>query len=86
MFSFFPDLEPSVQQEIKRDVENRLDTFLIDRMVDAFSEEDVLTFTALLQEEKPREELLEFAKTHIKDYKTFIMDALLDFEEIYLHQ
>lgn len=82
----FPDMAPAAQAELKQDVERRLDAFLIDRLVDAFSEEDILTFNDLLEDGKSREDLLEFAQTHIDDYKTFLMDTLLDFEEIYLHQ
>jgi len=82
----FPDMTPTAQAELKQDVERRLDAFLIERFMDSLSEEDNLTFSELVQDEKSREDLLHFAKTHIDDYETLLMDTLVDFEEIYLHQ
>jgi translation initiation factor 2 beta subunit (eIF-2beta)/eIF-5 len=80
----FQDFTPEVREELKKDVMERLDSYLLDRMIDTFSQIDAEKFILLLKEKKSADNIENFAKEHISDYKTFITSTLADFSTNYI--
>lgn len=80
----FPDLAPEVKQELRKDLLNRLDSFIAAKVIAALSDEDVLTFEQMLKDNKPMEELQKFTVEHVSDFVTFLTNALLEFRGVYL--
>jgi len=70
--------EPAVREEIKKDIQARLDEFIMARVVAGFSDEDIVKFERLLQEGKSKAEAQQFAVDHITDFPTFLTHVLLD--------
>lgn len=77
-------LSPEIKEEIQQEALERLNLFLLDRMIDALADEDVETFNTMLTEKKPITDLQTFAKDHILEYNTFITNTLKEFQEMYL--
>jgi hypothetical protein len=80
----FTDLTPEVREELKSDIYQRLNDFIVARMIAAFSDEDVLKYEQLLKENKPQEELQQFAADHIPNFVDFLTNVLLEFQDVYL--
>jgi len=74
-----PDVTPEIREEMKREAMERLDDFLLQRILEAFSEEDSDTFIAIIQEKKSQQELFDFAKEHITGYDDFMKSTFSDF-------
>ena len=79
-----PDVTPEIREEMKREAMERLDDFLLQRILEAFSEEDSDTFIAIIQEKKSQQELFDFAKEHITGYDDFMKSTFSDFAHAYL--
>jgi len=80
----YPDLTDEVREQMKHDLINRLDDFIMARVIAALSDEDVLKFEALLKEKKSEEEIQKFVVDHISDLNTFLTNALLEYRGVYL--
>lgn len=80
----FSDITPDAQDELRREIKERLDNFLFDRIIDTFSDDDAEKFISLVKEKKSPDELQQFANEHTANYKTFVVDALNDFSASYL--
>src|SRR3989338_3664997 len=80
----FPDLTPEVRVELKKDLINRLDSFIAAKVIVALSDEDVLIFEQMLKDNKPMEELQKFTVEHVPDFTTFLTNVLLEFRGVYL--
>ncbi|SRR6266568_5093807 len=78
------DLEPEVVEELKKDISLQLDDFIMSRVITELSDDDVLAFEKLIEEEKSQEELQKFAAEHIKDFTPFLTSVLLEFQQVYL--
>lgn len=80
----FPDLTPEVRVELKKDLINRLDSFIAAKVIVALSDEDVLKFEQMLKDNRPAEELQKFTVEHVPDFTTFLTNVLLEFRGVYL--
>ncbi len=80
----FPDLTPEVREELKKDVMERLDSYILDRIIDLLSEEDSEQFVEMMKEKKSIEELQQFVKGHIDNYESFMKETFADFASSYL--
>lgn len=80
----YPNLEPEVKKEIHRDAAERLDNFLIDELMLAFSDADAETFTKMLEEERPQNVMQDFVTSHVPNYEAFVEMCLRKFSEMYL--
>jgi hypothetical protein len=80
----FSDLTPVLRDELRISIQDRLDTFLLDRIIEALSDEDGDQLVKMLQEKKPMQELRQFGKEHITDYNAFMVDALREFQLLYV--
>lgn len=80
----FPDITPEVREELKKDLLTRLDDFLTARIVAGLSDEDVMTFDKMLQENKGEEEMQQFVSSHIPNFTDFVTQAMLEFRGVYL--
>lgn len=78
------ELTPEVREEAKKDVLDRLNAFLLERTIDAFSDEDTQTFSQMMTDKKSIEELQQFAASHIPNYQEFMVNTLREFQEGYL--
>jgi hypothetical protein len=78
-------LDPETKEELKRDVYRRLDEFIMGRIIEAFSDTDVLEFERLLQQGRSQEELWGFARSHIPNFDAINIQALTDFRDAYLY-
>jgi len=81
-----PDLTPQVREELRKDAMDRLDTFILDRIIGALTEEDANQFVALVKEQKTDDELRSFVMSKIENYETFLKDALQEFVQAYTEQ
>jgi len=82
----FSELTPEEHEEIRLDVMERLDDFLLDRIIDALSDDDGDKFVSRMEEKKPMSELVQFAKDHIPNYEDFVKQTLIDFGHAYIGQ
>lgn len=82
----FENLLPEVRAEIKSDMITRLDDFISARMISGLSDEDVLTFEKMLNDQKTEAEIQEFLVTHIPDFENFLTNTLMEFRGVYLGQ
>src|SRR5476651_242726 len=73
-----------VKDQLQKDLKERLDRFVLTRIISQFSKEELEEYETLLDENKSTEELTEFAKNHISDYKTFMTSTILLFQDAYL--
>lgn len=80
----FPDLTPEVREELKKDLVNRLDSFIGAKVIATLSDEDVLKFEQLLKDGKSREDIQKFTVEHVSDFTTFLTNALIEFRMVYL--
>ncbi len=80
----YSDAPQEIKEKLHTDLKVRLDEFVMTRTVSEFSSEEVKEFEKLLDENKPTEELKQFAKDHIADYTTFMTSTLLTFQDAYL--
>jgi hypothetical protein len=77
-------LEPGRAAEIKRDLERELDQYLMKRMLSALSGQDLIATAEMRARGVPAEEIENFAKAHISDFKNFFAGVLRDFGRVYL--
>ena len=77
-------LKPESLEEIKRDVGRELDQFLMQRMLAALSGQDMDAVAEMRARGVPAEEIEDFAKAHISDFKDFFAGVLRDFGRMYL--
>ena len=82
----YPDLTPQVRDELRKDAMDRLDTFILDRIIGALTEEDANQFVALVKEQKTDDELRAFVMSKIDNYESFLKDALQAFVQAYTEQ
>jgi hypothetical protein len=80
----FPDLTPDVKKELKRDLLQRIDSFINARLVAALSDQDVLAFEQLLKDGKSDSEIQQFMQEKIPDLTSLLTQILLEFKGIYL--
>lgn len=78
------ELTPEVREELRRDIFQRLDEFIMARVIAALSDDDVQQLEQLLQAGKSRQDVQQFAAEKIPDFATFVTDALLEFRSVYL--
>lgn len=79
-----PDLTPEIREELRKDALERLDRFILERTIDAFSAEDAETFGKMVAEKKSDQELQQFTAEHIPDYQTFMTSLFGEFQAVYL--
>jgi hypothetical protein len=77
-------LTPEVKGALQGEALERLSAFLQNRMIEAFTEEDLGTFEQLLQEKRSLEELQAFAKQRIPQFDLLMTNSLHVFREEYL--
>lgn len=80
----YAEATQDIKDELHRDLKTKLDEFIVTRTVAEFSEKEFDEFEKLLDENKSREELTQFAMKHIPDYQTFITSTLLQFQNAFL--
>ncbi len=80
----FPDLSDDVRVEIKKDLLERVDSFISAKLIAALSDDDVASFEKLLQEGKSQDELQQFIQAHVQDPTTLVTQALTEFKGVYL--
>jgi hypothetical protein len=80
----YQDLSPEVREELRNDLQVRLNDFIMARIIAAFSDEDVAAFEELIKQGKSQGELQNFAAEHIPDFVTFLTTTMSEFQSIYL--
>src|SRR5579863_5815635 len=80
----YKDALPEIKDEMHKGLKEKLDEFIMTRVVATFSDNDVREFEKLLDEEKSPEELKQFSMQHIPDYDNFMTSTLLLFQDAYL--
>lgn len=80
----YKDAAPEVREALYADVLERINQFVLAKVIASLSEEELTEFEKLLDEKKPLIEFQEFAQKHVPDYTTFLAAVLLEFEDIYL--
>ena len=78
------ELDAEIITELKADIAKQLDEFIMARIIEALTDDDVLAFEQLLKEGKSEAELQTFATEHIEDFTTFLTNVLLEFQQVYL--
>lgn len=80
----FPDLSPEVREEIKRDLLERVDSFITAKLIAALSDDDVASFEQMLNDGKSQEELQQFMQSHVSNPTELVTEALTEFKGVYL--
>jgi uncharacterized protein DUF5663 len=80
----YEEAPQEIKEQLSKDLKARLDKFVVSRTVAEFADKEVDEFEKMLDEDKPTEELTQFAKSHIPDYQTFMTTTLLLFRDAYL--
>ncbi len=80
----YPDMDDSVREELRKDLQIRLNDFIMARVIAAFSDEDVTEFENLLKQNTSQAELQQFAVDHIANFTEFMTDVLIEFQGVYL--
>ncbi len=75
---------PEVREELYRDLLERINQFVLAKVIASLSEEELTEFEKLLDDKKELVEFQQFAQKHIPDYTTFLASVLLEFQDIYL--
>lgn len=80
----YPEMSPEAREEMRRDLRRRIDDFIMARVVAALTDEQLIGFEKLLAEKKPRAELQKYAAENIPDFVSFLTNALIEFQAVYL--
>jgi Arc/MetJ-type ribon-helix-helix transcriptional regulator len=80
----YADASDDVREQLRSDLKQRLDEFVMTKTVSAFSKEELQEFERLFEENKPISELTEFVVEHIPDYHSFMTGTLVSFRDAYL--
>lgn len=80
----FKDITPDIEKIIKDQLKDRLDKFILARIISNLSDEKVAQFNAMLDGKKSEVEIQEFVTTSIPDFVDFLTQTLLEFRGIYL--
>ena len=80
----FPDFTPEVRAELRKMALSRFYNFILNRTIDKLPDEDLETFSKMVDEKKSAEEFEAFVKEHIPDYEKFMTGVLREFEKMYL--
>ncbi len=80
----YKNISAEIKEQIVKDLAERLDTFIVARVITSLSDEDIIVFEKMLRERKPDAEIQEFIKTHIDDFDAFLTAVLLEFKDVYL--
>ena len=80
----YKDAPQEIKDEMHKGLKEKLDEFIMTRVVATFTDEEVKEFEKLLDEDKSPEELKQFTIQHIADYDTFMTSTLLLFRDAYL--
>lgn len=80
----FKDITPEIESEIRNDLKNRLDKFILARIISNLSDEKVAQFNAMLDGKKSEAEIQEFVTNSIPDFVDFLTQTLMEFRGIYL--
>lgn len=82
----FADLTPKLREQLKTEAKERLDNFLVNRIIDALPDNDTNEFITMVKEKKPVEDITQFVSKEVDNYETFINNAFNDFAYSYLSQ
>lgn len=78
------DVDEEARAAIRKDLQERLDEFIMARTIAELSDADVATVDIMLEEGKSIAEVRAFAQEHIADYTNFLTSTLLEFQDVYL--
>lgn len=82
----FSELKPKFREQFKKEAKERLDNFLLNRIVDALPDNDLNVFITMVKEKKSMEDITQFVSNEVDNYETFINKAFNDFAYMYLSQ
>lgn len=80
----YTTLTDEMHAELKRDILDRAQDFLIAKTISKLSDEQAQKLSELLDTNPPNEKVQEFIKTSITDAPKFIGDTLFLFRQSYL--
>lgn len=80
-FSYLTD---DISRQLKKDLSQRLDEFIAARVIAGLSDEDVLVFEDMLQNNDSPENVQQFVSAHVPDFVNFLTNTLLEFRGVYL--
>lgn len=78
------DLEPEVLDEMRSDLNERLDNWINARILDKLPEEKLPDFEAMLDKNASQEEIIKFVEPYTGDADSFLASILLDFRASFL--
>lgn len=79
-----PVFDDKSKEELIQYLFERLDRFLAAKIVENMSPEDTETFIKMNEEQKPRDEIDNFLRDHMKDPQDVFTRAFIDFRDFYL--
>jgi len=77
-------LEPEVLEEIRKDMERRIEDFVNAKIVASLSPKKLAEFEELLDRGASQEEFRTFLDQELGDFDSFLASALLEFRQAYL--
>lgn len=79
------DLDDDVKNEMQKEVTGRLSTYILETTLDTLTDDDVETFSRMVDEKKSPLEIQQFIQSHISDYPGFMNKILETFQQRYLN-
>lgn len=76
--------DDALKEEMIKELYARLDNYLTTVIIDHFPPEHLDEFIRLNEEKKPKEEIENFLKEKIPNYKNIFAHAFADFRDLYL--
>lgn len=77
-------LEPEVLDQMRQDLQSRLDNWLNARILEKVPEDKLKDFEELLDKGVKQDELLKFVEPYIGNQEVFLASVLSDFRTAYL--
>ena len=80
----YQTLTPAMREELKKDILSRVQDFIIARVINKLSDEQVNEMNALLDTDPSDEQIMSFVSKSLNNSDKFISDTLFQFRQTYL--
>ncbi|OGE31693.1 hypothetical protein A2631_00925 [Candidatus Daviesbacteria bacterium RIFCSPHIGHO2_01_FULL_44_29] len=77
-------LEGQMRDDLIEELYTRLDTFILSRIVEKLTPDQLKVFTKMAEDGKSRQELEEYLKENIPNAVESFAEAMMEFRELYL--
>ncbi len=80
----FKDVEPEVKEQLRIDLEERLQDFLLKELLNEMSDPDLASFEQLIDSGANDDEVQKFISEHVENSESVLTAALVKFANLYV--